>query len=99
MHRTGRRELPGKPFRSQHNTAHKHLIRWAVDGTWERIFGAVLSAADASERDPRRHPHQPSDQVRHRLRRGRAGGLPPTFDAEAYKHRSAVERCIKRIKQ
>ncbi|MDQ0710588.1 transposase [Streptomyces luteogriseus] len=28
-------------------TAHKRLIRWAVDGTWEQIFAAVLAAADA----------------------------------------------------
>ncbi|GAA2531993.1 hypothetical protein GCM10010423_29460 [Streptomyces levis] len=30
-------------------TAHKRLIRWAVDGTWERILTAVLSAADGSD--------------------------------------------------
>ncbi|WP_099053112.1 IS5 family transposase [Streptomyces griseochromogenes] len=42
---------------------------------------------------------QPSDQVGHRLRRGRAGGRPPVFDAEAYKQRNAVERCINRFKQ
>lgn len=28
-------------------TARKRLIRWAVDGTWEKIFAAVLAAADA----------------------------------------------------
>jgi transposase len=28
-------------------TAHKRLIRWAVDGTWDRILAAVLAAADA----------------------------------------------------
>jgi transposase len=28
-------------------TAHKRMIRWAVDGTWENIFAAVLAAADA----------------------------------------------------
>ncbi|MFI7340735.1 IS5 family transposase [Streptomyces sp. NPDC050085] len=42
---------------------------------------------------------QPSDQVRHRLRRGRTGGRPPSFDTEAYKQRNTVERCINRIKQ
>ncbi|MER7959523.1 IS5 family transposase [Streptomyces sp. NPDC096030] len=42
---------------------------------------------------------QPSDQVSHRLRRGRAGGRPPSFDGEAYKQRNAVERCISRLKQ
>lgn len=30
-------------------TAHKRLIRWAVDGTWEMIFAAVLAAADADD--------------------------------------------------
>ncbi len=42
---------------------------------------------------------QPADQVGHRLRRGRAAGRPPGFDAEAYKQRNAVERCINRLKQ
>ena len=42
---------------------------------------------------------QPSDQVGHRLRRGRDGGRPPSFDTEAYKQRNAVERCINRLKQ
>nr|WP_107066121.1 MULTISPECIES: IS5 family transposase [unclassified Streptomyces] len=42
---------------------------------------------------------QPADQIGHRLRRGRAGGHPPGFDAEAYKQRNAVERCINRLKQ
>lgn len=42
---------------------------------------------------------QPSDQVGHRLRRGRDGGRPPAFDAEEYKQRNAVERCINRLKQ
>ncbi|MET7446416.1 transposase [Streptomyces sp. NBC_01696] len=42
---------------------------------------------------------QPSDQVGHRRRRGRVGGPPPTFDAEAYKRRNAVARCIARLRQ
>lgn len=42
---------------------------------------------------------QPADQIGHRLRRGPAGGRPPGFDAEAYKQRNAVERCIDRLKQ
>ncbi|MFE0872739.1 IS5 family transposase [Streptomyces rochei] len=196
-------------------TAHKRLIRWAVDGTWEKIFAAVLAAADAVDdirwtvsvdstvvrahqhaagalkrgpqadasrpithsdapagglstkihlaadgrarplalavtagqagdapafetvmariRVPRTGPGrprtrptmvladrayssrairghlrrrqiravipQPSDQVGHRLRRGRQGGRPPGFDADAYKQRNTVERCINRLKQ
>lgn len=39
------------------------------------------------------------DQVRNRLRRGPRGGRPPGFDAELYKERNAVERCINRLKQ
>ncbi|WP_406273636.1 IS5 family transposase [Streptomyces sp. NBC_00191] len=202
------RDLPEElgPFQ----TAHKRLVRWAVDGTWERILGAVLAVADADDDvgwtvsvdstvcrahqhsagarkrgRPRSEPEdhalgrsrgglstkvhlasdsrarplsihvtagqagdapafeavmagiriprsglgrprtrpavvladrayssrairghlrrrgiravipQPSDQIGHRLRRGR----PPGFDSEAYKERNAVERCIARLKQ
>uniref|UniRef100_UPI0040403AE3 IS5 family transposase n=1 Tax=Streptomyces sp. f51 TaxID=1827742 RepID=UPI0040403AE3 len=206
------RDLPDELGSFQ--TAHKRLIRWAMDGTWERIFAAVLAAAEgaddigwtvsvdstvcrahqhaagarkkglqAAEPDdhalgrsrgglstkvhlasdgharplalrvtagqagdapafesvmagirvprsgpgrPRTRPDavladrayssrairshlrrrgiravipQPSDQIGHRLRRGRAGGRPPVFDSEAYKQRNAVERCINRLKQ
>ena len=42
---------------------------------------------------------QPSDQVGHRVRRGSRGGRPPSFDAEAYKQRNSVERCINALKQ
>lgn len=30
-------------------TAHKRLIRWAVEGTWERILTAVLAAAEGAD--------------------------------------------------
>nr|WP_281194324.1 IS5 family transposase [Streptomyces yerevanensis] len=207
------RDLPEElgPFQ----TAHKRLIRWAMDGTWERVLAAVLAAADADDdvgwtvsvdstvcrahqhsagarkrgrpgrsepKDhalgrsrgglstkvhlasdsrarplslhvtagqagdapafeavmagiriprsglgrPRTRPAvvladrayssrairghlrrrgiravipQPADQIGHRLRRGRAGGRPPGFDAETYKERNTVERCIARLKQ
>lgn len=41
------RDLPAELGSFQ--TAHKRLIRWAVDGTWERILTAVLTAADAGD--------------------------------------------------
>ena len=207
------RDLPDELGSFQ--TAHKRLIRWAVDGTWERILAAVLAAADAgddvgwtvsvdstvcrahqhaagarkrgapgrSEPDdhalgrsrgglstkvhlasdsrarplalhvtagqagdapafetvmariwvprsglgrPRTRPAlvladrayssrairehlrrrgiravipQPADQIGHRLRRGRAGGRPPGFDARGIQERNTVERCINRLKQ
>ncbi|SEE65754.1 Transposase [Streptomyces sp. 2231.1] len=30
-------------------TAHKRLIRWAVDGTWERILATLLAAAEDTD--------------------------------------------------
>ncbi|MGW4983856.1 IS5 family transposase [Streptomyces mirabilis] len=207
------RDLPDELGSFQ--TAHKRLIRWAVDGTWERILTAILASADAGDdvswtvavdstvcrahqhaagarkrgpadrsepgdhaigrsRDglstkvhlasdgrarplalivtagqagdapafeavmarirvprsgfgrPRTRPAavladrayssrairghlrrrgiravipHPADQIGHRLRRGRLGGRPPGFDADAYKQRNTVERCINRLKQ
>jgi transposase len=41
---------------------------------------------------------EPVDQTNNRLRRGRAGGRPPAFDAEGYKERNVVERCINKLK-
>lgn len=41
------RDLPDElgPFQ----TAHKRLIRWGVDGTWEMILAAVLAAAASDD--------------------------------------------------
>jgi transposase len=40
-----------------------------------------------------------SDHLALRRRRGSRGGRPPHFDAEIYKRRNVVERCINRLKQ
>jgi transposase len=42
---------------------------------------------------------EPDDQIRHRKRRGSAGGRPPGFDAEDYKNRNSVERGFNIFKQ
>lgn len=68
----------------------------------------ILADRACSSRAIRRHLRrrgisavipQPSDQIRRRPRRGRQGGRPPGFDAEAYKQRNTVGRCINRLKQ
>lgn len=41
------RDLPDELGSFQ--TAHKRLIRWVVDGTWEVLLAAVLAAADADD--------------------------------------------------
>ena len=41
------RDLPDKL--GSFKTAHKRLIRWAVDDTWEKILAAVLTVADADD--------------------------------------------------
>ncbi len=40
-----------------------------------------------------------TDQAAHRRKKGSHGGRPPAFDAEAYKHRHAVECGISQLKQ
>ncbi|WP_406137205.1 IS5 family transposase [Streptomyces anulatus] len=39
-----------------------------------------------------------SDQAVNRVRRGRSGGRPPSFDKERYKKRNTVERAINKLK-
>src|SRR5207249_1117350 len=39
------------------------------------------------------------DQKRNRKKKGRHGGCPRRFDAQAYKGRNVVERCIRRLKR
>jgi len=41
---------------------------------------------------------EPADQVRNRAARGRRGGRPPGFDADAYRERNIVERAINKLK-
>lgn len=42
---------------------------------------------------------EPSDQIANRKRRGRTGGRPPGFDAEAYRGRNVIERSFNALKQ
>jgi transposase len=40
-----------------------------------------------------------SDQIARRAAKGSAGGRPPAFAADTYRHRNVVERCFNRLKQ
>lgn len=42
---------------------------------------------------------EPEDQIRHRTRRGSAGGRPVSYDSEIYKTRNTVERSFNAFKQ
>ena len=42
---------------------------------------------------------EPSDQIRHRKRRGSRGGRRPAFDAQSYRRRNVIERSFNTIKQ
>jgi len=42
---------------------------------------------------------QPANQVAGRKARGAKGGRPPAFDAERYKDRNVVERCINKLRE
>ncbi len=44
-------------------------------------------------------PHIIPERTDQRERRARRGGRPPSFDAEAYRRRNVVERCVGRLKQ
>ncbi|MEV0375845.1 IS5 family transposase [Streptomyces sp. NPDC050636] len=65
----------------------------------DRAYSSRAIRAHLRRRGIRAVIPQPSDQIGHRLRRGRLGGRPPGFDREAYRQRNTVERCINRLKQ
>lgn len=65
----------------------------------DRAYSSRAIRSHLRQRGIRAVIPQPSDRIGHRLRRGSAGGRPPAFDAEGYKQRNSVERCINRLKQ
>ncbi|WP_367141134.1 IS5 family transposase [Streptomyces sp. STD57] len=78
---------PGRPrMRPDHVIGDKGYSSKAIR-TW-------LRRRDIAHTIPER-----ADQVANRLRRGSAGGRPPTFDRDLYKRRNVVERTFNRLKQ
>ncbi|CAL9661241.1 IS5 family transposase ISBli8 [Streptomyces sp. enrichment culture] len=65
----------------------------------DRAYSSRAVRNHLRRRDIRAVIPQPSDQIGHRRRRSRRGGRPPGLDAEAYKQRNTVERCINHLEQ
>jgi transposase len=72
---------------------------WPLAVLADRAYSSRAIRAHLRRRGIRAVIPQPSDQVGHRLRRGRLGGRPPGFDSQAHKQRNSVERCVNRLKQ
>lgn len=64
----------------------------------DRAYGARKQRRIVHRRGIRCICPEREDAKKHRLARGSRGGRPPAFDAEAYKGRNVVERCINRLK-
>jgi transposase len=67
--------------------------------TGDKAYGSKANRAVLRARKIKAVIPQRRDQVANRLRKGSAGGRPPTFDAGQYKHRNQVERGYGRRKQ
>lgn len=67
--------------------------------TGDKAYGSKANRAALRERRIKAVIPQRRDQVANRLRKGSAGGRPPSFDAVRYKERNQVERGYSRRKQ
>ncbi len=65
----------------------------------DRAYSSTAIRAHLRRRGIKATIPQPSDQVRHRQRRGSNGGRPPAFDPAAYKDRNTVERAFSQLRQ
>jgi transposase len=81
-----RRPGPGRP-----RTRPDHLLG-------DKAYSNKTIRATLRRRGIRATIPEPDDQKNNRMRRGRHGGRPPTFDRERYKQRNTAERCINKLK-
>lgn len=77
---------PGRP-----RTRPDHLLG-------DKAYSSAPVRADLRRRRITATIPVPADQAGHRARRGRAGGGPPAFDADAYRARNTVERTFNKLK-
>lgn len=64
----------------------------------DRAYGARTYRKAMRRRGIRMICPERKDARAARIAKGRGGGRPPAFDAEAYKGRNVVERCFARLK-
>jgi transposase len=67
--------------------------------TGDKAYGSKANRAALRRRKIKAVVPERRDQVDNRLRKGSAGGRPPSFDSQAYKRRNQVERGFNRRKQ
>jgi transposase len=65
----------------------------------DKAYSSTAIRAHLRRREIKATIPEPSDQVRHRLRRGSKGGRPPAFDSAAYRDRNTVERAFNQLRQ
>ncbi len=83
------------------------LAELTVGGRQVRVERVIADKAYAHRptREALRHRRikatipEKSDQIARREAKGSTGGRPPAFDADNYKQRNVVERCINRLQQ
>jgi transposase len=84
-----------KPLLAAHHAGDTAAFRLLADKAYSHpSTRAMLRAEKIAHTIPER-----SDQIKRRKAKGSAGGRPPAFDDETYKHRNTVERGFGRLKQ
>nr|WP_307653508.1 IS5 family transposase [Streptomyces sp. DSM 42143] len=82
----------GRPAGGRPRTRPDHVLA-------DRAYSSRAIRSDLRRRGIAHTIPEKQDQAGHRLRRGSAGGRPPSFDAERYKARHKVECRIGLLKQ
>ena len=83
------------PLLEEHRSTSRDPLRLLCDKAYSHnSTRELLRKMKISHTIPER-----SDQIAWRKNKGSAGGRPPSFDPELYRHRNTVERGFNRLKQ